>query len=55
MITFLCNEVGCANEGVTYNFLGDPETAVCGGCKAILIGTDLRDDPEETNTEISEA
>ena len=46
MITFICSKNSCANKNVTYNFLGNPETAECGGCKATLIGTDLRPDPE---------
>jgi hypothetical protein len=46
MVTFTCKEKGCANEKVNYNFLGNPETAECGGCGVILKAKDLRDDPE---------
>ena len=46
MVTFICTVKDCANQNVTYNFLGNPETAECGGCKAILISTDLRPDPQ---------
>lgn len=45
MVTFTCNEKGCANDKVVYNFLGNPETAECGGCCSILVAQDLRDDP----------
>jgi hypothetical protein len=47
MITFNCNQDDCANKGVDYNFLGNPVTAECGGCKSLLIGTNERPDPEE--------
>ena len=46
MITFKCTNNGCANKDVTYNFAGDYETAMCGGCKARLTGYNLRPDPE---------
>ena len=45
MVTFTCIEKDCANEGVDYNFLGEPESAMCGGCKAKLEAKDLRPDP----------
>jgi hypothetical protein len=45
MVTFTCNEKDCNNEGIDYNFFGEPETAQCGGCKAILEAKDLRPDP----------
>lgn len=48
MITYTCNEKDCPNKDVEYNFLGNSATAECGGCKAILVGTDLRPDPELT-------
>lgn len=47
MVTFICVKDGCANENVVYNFLGNPETAMCGGCKETLTATDERSDPEE--------
>jgi hypothetical protein len=46
MIDFICNEKNCPNEGIQYNFLGNPKTADCGGCKNVLIGTNERPDPE---------
>jgi hypothetical protein len=45
MITFICNELDCPNKDVEYNSLGNPATAECGGCKAILAGTNERPDP----------
>jgi hypothetical protein len=51
MITFTCNEANCPNKEIDYNFFGNDNTAECGGCKAVLIGTNERPDPElpETN------
>jgi len=46
MITFTCHKDECANKEVEYNFLGNPSTAECGGCKSILTGTNERPDPE---------
>jgi hypothetical protein len=46
MVTFECTNKDCDNANVSYNFLGNPETALCGGCKEHLIGTDLREDPK---------
>jgi hypothetical protein len=46
MVTFTCNVKECANENVEYNYLGNPEFAECGGCKAILEAKDLREDPQ---------
>ena len=46
MVTFECKNKDCDNKNVAYNFLGNPETAMCGGCKATLIATDSRPDPE---------
>lgn len=46
MVTFLCINEECANKDVVYNFLGNPETAMCGGCKKTLTATDERPDPE---------
>jgi hypothetical protein len=48
MVTFKCNSNNCDNKDVEYNFLGNPETAMCGGCKETLVASDLRDDPEVT-------
>jgi hypothetical protein len=48
MVTFKCNSDKCANKNVDYNFIGNPETAMCGGCKETLVASDLRDDPELT-------
>ena len=45
MVTVICNADGCANEGVTYNILGEPDVVECGGCHEMLTPTDLRDDP----------
>jgi hypothetical protein len=46
MVTFKCTDKNCVNKEVEYNFLGNPETAMCGGCKTTLLATDLRPDPE---------
>jgi hypothetical protein len=46
MIDFECNDKECANQGITYASLGNPSWAECGGCKAILTGTNQRPDPE---------
>ena len=46
MVTFLCTKAECANKDIEYNFLGNPGTAECGGCKATLTGTNERPDPE---------
>jgi hypothetical protein len=46
MITFLCTKKDCANKDIEYNFLGNPVTAECGGCKETLVGTNERPDPE---------
>jgi hypothetical protein len=48
MVTFKCTVNDCANKDVEYNFLGNPQTAMCGGCKETLVASDLRDDPEVT-------
>jgi hypothetical protein len=53
MFTFTCNKKDCPNKEIEYNVLGNSSAAECGGCKAILTGTDERPDPEiptrETN------
>jgi hypothetical protein len=46
MVTFTCKVIECANQDIDYNFEGFPETAECGGCKATLVATDSRPDPE---------
>jgi len=46
MITFICEVKECRNNSVEYNFLGNPKTAECGGCKATLEGKNHRPDPE---------
>jgi hypothetical protein len=46
MITYTCNGKDCPNKEIEYNFFGESPTAECGGCKATLVGTDLRPDPE---------
>jgi hypothetical protein len=46
MITFKCTKTECPNANIDYNFLGNPETAECGGCKTTLVGFDERTDPE---------
>lgn len=44
MITvFICNEANCPNEGIVYRMEDANAVAMCGGCKAQLIGT-----PEES-------
>jgi len=48
MVTFKCTVNHCANKDVEYNFLGSPQTAMCGGCKQTLVASDLRDDPQLT-------
>jgi hypothetical protein len=45
MITFKCTKKDCRNKDIEYNFFGDDNKAECGGCKSILTGTDLRQDP----------
>jgi len=47
MVTFKCTQADCVNENVEYHFIGQPETAECGGCKSELKAKDLRDDPIE--------
>jgi hypothetical protein len=47
MITFTCNKENCPNKEIEYNFLGNPVTAECGGCKTVLTGTNERPDPEQ--------
>ena len=56
MISFTCNEKTCPNAEIEYNFFGTPQTAECGGCKSVLIGTNERPDPElpETNFGLTE-
>lgn len=40
MITlFICNVEECANSGVLYRMENANPVAICGGCKAELIGT----------------
>ena len=51
MVTFKCEADSCANKDVEYNFLGEPESAMCGGCKQTLIAADLRLDPETQESE----
>jgi hypothetical protein len=51
MVTFKCEADGCANKDVEYNFLGNLETAMCGGCKETLTAADLRPDPETQESE----
>lgn len=46
MITYKCTKKDCPNKDVEYNFFGNSETAECGGCKSVLVGTNLREDPE---------
>jgi hypothetical protein len=48
MISFICNQKDCPNEAVEYNFLGNPLTAECGGCKSLLTGTNEQPDPQQT-------
>jgi len=48
MVTFKCVQDNCANKDVEYNFLGNPETAMCGGCKQTLVASDFRNDPKVT-------
>jgi hypothetical protein len=45
MVTFTCNEKDCDNNGVDYNFPGEPKSAMCGGCKSTLEAKDIRPDP----------
>jgi hypothetical protein len=47
MVTFKCVVNDCANKDVEYNFPGNLETAMCGGCKQTLQATNFRDDPED--------
>jgi hypothetical protein len=50
MVTFECKNTDCDNSNVAYNFLGNLETAMCGGCKNVLTAKDLRDDPINLET-----
>lgn len=36
---FVCNADECENKDVVYRMVDAKETAMCGGCKAILTGT----------------
>ena len=54
MVTFKCDLADCANKGVEYNFLGNPEIAECGGCQTMLEAYDQRPDPEPTPFPIGE-
>jgi hypothetical protein len=46
MITFECTDKNCSQGNVKIDFLGNIETAQCGGCNATLFSTDERRDPE---------
>jgi hypothetical protein len=46
MISFECKETSCPNANVEYNFLGNPSSVECGGCKALLSGYNEQPDPE---------
>jgi hypothetical protein len=37
---FVCKADGCENKDVVYRMVDADETALCGGCKATLIGTE---------------
>jgi hypothetical protein len=45
MITFKCTKASCENKDIEYFFLGEEETAECGGCHTLLKGKDKRPDP----------
>jgi hypothetical protein len=47
MVTFECKETDCTQKDMAINFLGEIAEAECGGCKATLVATDQRPDPEE--------
>jgi hypothetical protein len=47
MVTLKCIQDECVSKDIEFNFLGNPELAICGGCEEILIATDERPDPEE--------
>ena len=49
MVTLKCTKEECVSQNIEFNFLGNPEIVICGGCKKVLIATDLRDDPEESH------
>jgi hypothetical protein len=44
MVTFICDKEQCENKNIHYNFPGQPETAMCGGCKETLKAKDVRPD-----------
>jgi hypothetical protein len=46
MITFKCEKPSCSNLNVEYNFLGNPSSVECGGCKDVLTGYNQQPDPE---------
>ena len=47
MVTFTCVNEECSNKDIDYNFLGFPDSAMCGSCKETLTPSDERPDPEE--------
>jgi len=51
MITATCTSSDCKQNGLDYNFRGQPSRVECGACGADCDLTDLRDDqarPEPT-------
>jgi hypothetical protein len=54
MVTFECFVKTCPNCDIAYNSLGFPETAICGGCSAILEATNPQPDPEPQPTPVPE-
>ena len=50
MITATCNNNDCQQNGIGYDFLGDPSRVQCGACHADCDLTDPRDDPPTDDT-----
>jgi hypothetical protein len=50
MVTFKCTKTKCSQKDLEIHFSGNPETAECGGCGAILEAKNLRDDLPEIST-----
>jgi hypothetical protein len=46
MISFTCTKENCPNKDIENNFLGNPPTAICGGCSETITSTNERPDPE---------
>jgi hypothetical protein len=54
MVSVKCVTDGCDLKNVDFNVLGNHEVVECGACAAQLKPFDLRDDPADIKTEVSE-